>query len=87
MQRIVVGLKRKACRAYLVATFSSCTIEHYLIAMPVHSYVLGAKDSVKLLDIVASAEDTSLDLTGVPVARRPALYPDVWMRCLSSSTY
>lgn len=46
-------------------------------AVSVHSYVSGAKDPIKLLDIVASAEDNVLDATGAPAARRPALYPDV----------
>jgi exosome complex exonuclease DIS3/RRP44 len=66
---------------------------HYktpLITVPVHSYVSRAKDSVKLLDVVASVDDASLDLTEVPVARRPALYPDVRKRCyplVSPDTY
>ena len=49
-------------------------------AVLVHSYVSGAKDSVKLLDIVVSAGDGTLDVTGASVAKRPALYPDVRKR-------
>jgi len=80
MQKIAVAPKRKAFHVYLVKHRWLLHRKALSNAVLVHSYVSGAEGSVKLLDIVASTGDSTLDVTGASVAKRPALYPDVRKR-------
>jgi hypothetical protein len=80
MQKIAVAPKRKAFHVYLVKHGWLLHRKALSNAVLVHSYVSSAKDSVNLLDVMASAGDSTMDVTGASVARRPALYPDVRKR-------